>query len=331
MKKNLLTGVATLCLLAVVLFFACKKDKSFKPRDVHAGAMAVDPCGCRLDNGQYKDTVRLPTIINTNRTLSCDTLYRLEGKTYVINNSVLTIAPGARIEGGSNINGNSLSVDAGTRTKDASRIIADSVSALIITRGSRINAVGTQMCPIVFTSAKACPGPGDWGGIVILGRAPLNRPDTTVEGASDPNPPAGVDIYYGGGGSCLGIANDNSGAMRFVRIEFAGATVSDFIGMNALTLAGVGTGTSLQFIETLGNGADGFKFLGGTVNARNLIGFGNMDDDLGFNFGYTGKVQFVVASKCPEILYLPGASGIESRGPGPISFMVLRLLLHPLP
>ncbi|WEK35239.1 MAG: hypothetical protein P0Y53_22340 [Candidatus Pseudobacter hemicellulosilyticus] len=295
MKKKLILSVAVVVVAASVIAIACKKGQNFGPQAANAGPvlLAVDPCGCKLDNGQYKDTVTLPLIINANRTLTCDTLWRLNGKTYVTSSAVLTVAQGARVEG-------------------IRKSTPDSASALIITRGSRISANGSASCPIVFTSAEASPAPGDWGGIVILGRAPLNRADTTIEGIGEPSLPAGVDINYGGGGACVGTVNDNSGVLRYARIEYAGAVITEGNELNGLTLGGVGAGTTLQFIQVAYGADDGFEFFGGTVNGRNLISYGNNDDDLDFDFGYSGKIQFVVASKVPDIPYSPNPNGIES-------------------
>lgn len=293
MKKNTILGLAVAAITVTAIAVACKKNQHFEPQATNAGLLAVDPCGCKLDNGQYKDTITLPTTITANRTLTCDTLWRLNGKTYVTNNAILSVDQGARVEG-------------------IKKTIADSASALVITRGSRISAQGSASCPIVFTSAQASPAPGDWGGIVILGRAPLNRADTTIEGIGEPNLPVGVDINYGGGGACVGLPNDNSGTLRYVRIEYAGAVITEGNELNGLTLGGVGRGTTLQFIQTAYGADDGFEFFGGTVNARNLISYGNNDDDLDFDFGYIGKIQFVVASKVPDIAYSPNPNGIES-------------------
>lgn len=301
MKKNIILGIAAVAIATSVIAIACKKNQNFDPQATTAGALAADQCGCQRDaNGNPVGTVTLPLVIAANRTLSCDTLYVLNGKTYVDSLATLTIPPGTRIVG-------------------VKKSAADSASALIVTRGGRISANGTALCPIVFTSAQPNPAPGDWGGIVILGRAPLNRNDTTIEGIGEPNLPAGINIQYGGGAPCTGVSNDNSGVLNFVRIEYAGAVITEGNELNGLTLGGVGSGTTLQNIQTAFGADDGFEFFGGTVNARRLISYGNDDDDLDFDFGYSGKIQFVVASKVPDFAdgYSANPNGIESDNSAP--------------
>jgi hypothetical protein len=277
MKKYMLSFSAiAVVAVAVVAGVACKKNQGFDAR----GTVAGPP---------FLGTVTLPNVISSNRTLgSLDTLYILNGKTYVTNNATLTVGPGVRVEG-------------------IKRSTADSASALIITRGSKLNAQGDSETPIVFSSHEASPAPGDWGGIVLLGRAPLNRADTTIEGIGEPSLPVGVDIQYGGN-NC----SDNSGILQFVRIEYAGAVITEGNELNGLTCGGVGNGTVLQYIQTAFGADDGFEFFGGCVNADHLISYGNNDDDFDFDFGWKGKIQFAVGSRIPNVAYLnTNSNGIE--------------------
>ncbi|MEP6513812.1 MAG: hypothetical protein ABJA79_08080, partial [Parafilimonas sp.] len=164
--------------------------------------------------------------ITSNRTFSSDTIYRLQEKIYVTNNATLTIQPGTVIVGD-------------TITK----------GALIITRGAKINAIGTACNPIVFTSAKAVNRRkrGDWGGLIILGYAPINQPGDTahIEGL----PVNSLTLFGGGqnpncgGGDCPD-ASDNSGTLQYVRVEFAGVALSPNNEINGLTMGGVGAGTT---------------------------------------------------------------------------------------
>ncbi len=150
-----------------------------------------------------------------------------------------------------------------TLTIEAGSIIKSDISqkgALIIERGSKLIADGTVSDPIIFTSGKASGerAPGDWGGIILLGKAPTNRPTSpapTIEG--------GVNRQYGGT-----EAGDNSGILRYVRIEFSGIAAEPGSEINGLTLGGVGSGTILENIQVSFGADDAYEFFGGTVNAK---------------------------------------------------------------
>lgn len=262
---------------------ACKKNvnqQSFNPRATIAGP-------------PYADTVELPLIIDHDRELSNDTLWVLNGKCYVTNNATLVIAEGARIEA-------------------VKKSTNDAASALIITRGSKLYAQGNSVDPIVFTSHEAVPARGDWGGIVMLGNAPLNVGDQPVEGINLPAVPAGVSVYYGGGGAGLGNPHDFSGELVYVRIEYAGVDVAQDNELNGLTCAGVGDNTVLDYIEVAYSWDDAFEFFGGTVNATHLCAMSPRDDAFDFDLGYTGKIQFAVSVLDPSIRYSANPNGIES-------------------
>ncbi|MDX2047983.1 MAG: hypothetical protein SFU87_14425 [Chitinophagaceae bacterium] len=186
--------------------------------------------------------------------------------------------------------GNTLTVGAG------STIVSDVTEkgALIIERGAKLIADGRATDPIVFTSGKAVNQrtPGDWGGIILLGKAPTNRsldPAPTVEG--------GVGRKYGGSDP-----NDESGILRYVRIEFAGIAAEPGSEINGLTLGGVGSGTTIENVQVSFGNDDAYEFFGGTVNAKNLIAFATADDDFDFDFGYIGKIQFGIAMRKPDFV-----------------------------
>ncbi len=180
--------------------------------------------------------------------------------------------------------------------------------ALIIEKGAKIDAQGSATKPIVFTSGKA-PGDrrrGDWGGVILLGKAPTNRPLSpapVIEG--------GVDRVYGGTD-----ANDNSGTMRYVRIEWAGIAAEPGSEINGLTCGGVGAGTTLEYIQVSYGNDDAYEFFGGTVNAKYLIAYAASDDDLDFDFGYNGKIQFAVVQRKPEIADTDAGNGVECDNDG---------------
>ena len=180
--------------------------------------------------------------------------------------------------------------------------------ALIIERGAKIEATGSASKPIVFTSGKPAGQRqrGDWGGIIILGKAPTNRPLSPA-----PLVEGGVDRRYGGED-----AADNSGTMRYVRIEFAGIAAEPGSEINGLTLGGVGSGTKLEYIQVSYGNDDAYEFFGGTANLKNLVAYASSDDDLDFDFGYTGKIQFAVVQRRPEIADTDAGNGVEADNDG---------------
>ncbi|MGZ5283851.1 MAG: hypothetical protein ACXWEY_16370, partial [Bacteroidia bacterium] len=205
--------------------------------------------------------------ITSNTTLHNDSIYMLSGYVYVKNNATLTIEEGTIIKGVSN-------------TK----------ATLIITRNGKINAQGSMNKPIVFTSDKGIGerAPSDWGGIVILGKATVNGSDcSTCPGKEIASSEAGTqraiegDLDNTSGDGLYGGSDDahNSGVMSFVRIEFAGTVISPGNEINGLTMGGVGSATTLDHIQTSFVNDDGFEWFGGTVNAKHLISFRNIDDD----------------------------------------------------
>ncbi|CAN5583802.1 hypothetical protein BH10BAC2_BH10BAC2_11040 [soil metagenome] len=227
------------------------------------------------------------TLITSSKTWDADTVYYLGGKVYVTNSAELTIQAGTVIIGDT--------INKGT---------------LLITKGSKIHASGTPLCPIVFTSARN-PGTrnrGDWGGVIILGNATVNTPTGTanIEGL-----PASSLTQYGGG---VGTSddNDNSGELQFVRIEYPGVALAPNNEINGLTMGGVGRGTTIDFVQVSFSNDDSFEWFGGTVNAKHLIAFRGLDDDFDTDFGYSGKVQFGIGLRDPAVADVSGSSGFES-------------------
>lgn len=229
-------------------------------------------------------TVVVSGNITTNTNWVNTNIYVLTGEVYVKNNATLTIQEGTIIQGDMN----------STRP------------CLIITKGAKINAVGTPTNPIVFTSNQA-PGsrkPGDWGGILLLGKAPVNDPAgfKTIEGL-----PASTDCEYGG----TDIA-DSSGVMKYVRIEFAGIAFAPNQEINGLTFSGVGNKTVIENIQVSYSGDDAFEWFGGSVNCKNLVAYYNLDDDFDTDNGFSGNLQFGVGFRHPDIADVSGSNGFES-------------------
>lgn len=263
---------------AVVLFAtSCKKNTIVDE--------PVDPAAA--------NTVEVSGEITTNTTWSASKIYLLKGFVYVSNGATLTIEPGTIVKGDK-----------------------ASQATLIVTRGAKINATGTVDKPIVFTSAlpAGARSQGDWGGVILLGKAPVNQgTDVKIEGGLK-DPKGGEDkayIYYGGTD-----AADNSGTMKYVRIEYAGIAFSVDNEINGLTMGGVGNGTTLDYIQVYRSGDDAFEWFGGTVNAKHLLAIGTWDDDFDTDFGYSGNVQFALAQRVSTVADQSGSNGFESDNDG---------------
>ena len=175
--------------------------------------------------------------------------------------------------------------------------------ALIIAQGGKINAVGTPTQPIVFTSRME-PGlraAGDWGGVILVGKAPVNQTDPTVEGLTQP-------LHYGGGTD----AADNSGTIQYCRFEFGGIALQPDNEINGLTFCAVGSGTTVDHVQVSYAGDDSFEWFGGNVNAKYLIAYCGLDDEFDTDFGYSGHVQFALGVRNPRIADVSTSNGFES-------------------
>ena len=253
--------------------------------------LALSLFGCEKNLGGGEDgPINIPTSttlsgnINTTTTLTSDKVWTLKGYVYVTDGAKLIIQPGTTI------------------ISDISE-----KGALCIERGAQIFAEGTSSKPIIFTSGKPVGErtPGDWGGIVILGRAKTNR-------TSEPTIEGGIGKPYGGTNDL-----DNSGVLRYVRIEYAGIAAMPNSEINALTLGGVGSGTILENIQTIYANDDAFEFFGGTVNGKNLYAYATADDDFDFDFGYTGTITNGVAKRDPQFVDSGDAgNGVECDNDG---------------
>ena len=223
--------------------------------------------------------------ITTNTTWTNNNIYQLNGFVYVEDGATLTIEEGTIIKG-----------DKATK------------GTLIITKTGSINAVGTSCEPIVFTSNEPAGSRtyGDWGGVIILGEAPINVPggSAIIEG--------GVDTPEGDGAYGGANASDNSGTFKYVRIEFAGIPFVPGNEINGLTMGGVGSGTTIDHIQISYSGDDSFEWFGGSVNAKYLIAYRGFDDDFDTDFGYSGKVQFGYVLRDPNVGDVSGSNGFES-------------------
>ncbi len=245
---------------------------------------------CTKDLGGDDGPINVPSSttltgnISATTTLTSDKVWTLKGYVYVTDGASLIIQPGTVIKSD----------------------IAEK-GALCIERGAKIIAEGTPDRPIVFTSGQPVGqrSPGDWGGIVILGRAKTNR-------SSEPTIEGGIGRPYGGTND-----DDNSGVLKYVRIEYAGIAALPNSEINALTLGGVGKGTTIQYVQTIYANDDAFEFFGGTVSPKFIYAFATADDDFDFDFGYTGEVSNGVAKRDPQFVDNGDAgNGIECDNDG---------------
>lgn len=226
--------------------------------------------------------------LTASTTWTSNHVYLIQGFYYVRDGVTLTIQPGTVIRGDK-----------------------DSKGTLLIERGAKLIANGTLSQPIVFTSniAPGIRSYGDWGGIVLCGKAAINVAGGTsiIEG--------GPTSVYGGGATPDDA--DNSGGLKFVRIEFPGMPFVPDKEINGLTLGAVGRGTTLDYIQVSYCGDDSYEWFGGTVNAKHLIAYRGWDDEFDTDFGYRGMIQFAVGMRDKDIADPgSGSNGFESDNDG---------------
>ncbi len=263
--------------------------------------------------------------LTTGATFTCDKIYILDAKIYIPSGQTLTIAPGTLIKGGPNIT-----------PSDA--------SALIIERGGKIIAPGTESCPIVFTAqadnlngSYPISTTGQWGGVVLLGKASNNLSFAAngpyvagagngklavgdglgvVEGFATSNIQDRFGVLQSGvvAGETIGAFddNDNSGIMRYVSIRHSGAILAVANEINCLTLASVGRGTTIEHIEIVSCGDDNIELFGGTVNLKYVTCLFGNDDMLDYDLGWKGKVQFFFGMKSVTTSSVDSDNGIEA-------------------
>lgn len=271
MKKTTLKILTVIIMLSVVVFTSCDDDNT-------------DPSPISGDGYEI-----LEGSITSSLALDATKKYLLRGKVYVQSGATLTIPAGTKIFGEKETDG-----------------------TLIINRGAKIDAQGTAENPIIMTS-QAAPGfrnRGDWGGVVILGRAYTNgSASSTIEGISSS---AGSEDGLYGPGNSAPMDDDNSGVMRYVRIEFAGIALSQDNELNSLTMGAVGSGTEIDHIMVSYANDDAYEWFGGANNHKYLIAYSTLDDDFDTDRGYIGKVQHALVVRDPNQADFSGSRAWES-------------------
>lgn len=269
MKKTFLHFAAIL-LSAAVLLSACEET-------------IIDP---DADLKDAPNEVIVKSNITGTRNWVKDSVYIIMGQVNV--EGVLNIAPGTVVKGDKTTKG-----------------------TIVVVPGGKMNAVGTPTQPIVFTSRME-PGTrnaGDWGGIILVGKAPVNQSNASVEGLSNP-------VDYGTSAFADRDPADSSGALQYVRIEYSGIALQPDKETNGLTMCAVGTGTTISHIQVSYCGDDSFEWFGGTVNAKYLIAYMGLDDDWDVDYGYSGNVQFGVSIRNPRVADVSASNGFESDNDG---------------
>lgn len=256
--------------------------------------------GTTLAPGSYARTVTGD--ITTNTTWYRDTVYTISGFVHVANGATLTIEAGTTIKGDFTTLG----------------------SSLFVLRGAKIMAIGTAALPIVFTSSRAAGQrqPGDWGGLIIVGNAVISRTgvEIEIEGTNTVTgtaPGTNYKVTYSGGTT----NTDNSGELRYVRVEFAGYAPSVNNELNSFSFAAVGSGTKLSFLQAMAGLDDSFEFWGGAVDATNLVSYEAGDDHFDMSEGFAGRLQYLIALQTARLTQRTGAGspssdpqGIENDG-----------------
>ena len=247
MKTNkILLGLIT----AATLFVGCAADDTADVIINQGDTGNPDPSGTVIGGTLTEDI-----------TLTTGTEYSLTSALIVPEGRTLTIEPGVVVKA----------------TTGSDVYVA-------VQQGGVIMAEGTSSNPIVFTSNSATPNPGDWGGLIVLGRAPIN---SVVGGDATSTSEIG-GLPYGGS-----VSNDNSGIIRYLRIEYSGGAADAASENNGFSFYGVGSGTTIDFIQAFEGADDGVEFFGGTVNASHISVVGAQDDSVDWTEGYNGTLTDV--------------------------------------
>ena len=247
--------LSVFCICLALLFVGCGDDEEGDDSDTTADGditVAEEPTGPNILEGK----------ITENMTLEAGREHILKGAVFVENGATLTIEPGTTIYGEGVSNG-----------------------TLIIAQGAKIMAEGTLDAPIVFTSdaLEGSRGRGQWGGLIINGRAPSNQGVTFGEGDTG---------AFGGNNP-----GDSSGVLKYVRVEYAGIEFSPDNELNGIAFQGVGSGTVVDYVQVHFNQDDGIEMFGGTVNIKHALVTGARDDSFDWTDGWTGKGQFWIAQQ----------------------------------
>ena len=250
MKNNLLFGLAI-----VALMFSCTSDDT---ADINIYDNSVTNNNNNSGGSGNGDCIFLSGTYFQDLTLDPDNCYKLNGSLIMAAGTTLTIPAGMTIEA----------------------VAAGADVYIAISQGAQIQANGTSSNPIVLTSDASNPAAGDWGGLILLGRAPINSVSGTATSTSEI-----ASLPYGGTN-----AADNSGSIRYMRIEYSGGAADGQSENNGFSFYGVGNGTVVEYIQAYLGEDDGAEFFGGTVNVNYISVVGAEDDSIDWTEGFSGTV-----------------------------------------
>lgn len=241
---------------------------------------------------QPSNEVEVTANITTNTTWTSDKTYILKCFCKVANGATLTIQAGTKIVGDFETLG----------------------ASLFVMRGARIVANGAADNPIVFTSERAAGErqPGDWGGLILVGNARINRSGTVILEGTDTDPVINPPVPYSGGDNDF----DNSGTLRYVRVEYAGYAPVEAAELNSFTIAAVGSQTTMEYLQAINGLDDHYEFFGGTVDGRYLVSYESGDDHFDMSEGYRGRLQHLIAYQSKVLVPRAGAGGVSSDPQG---------------
>lgn len=248
--------------IAVALFWSCEKDDT-ADIVINDNSVVNNTTNTGGDETPEATTINLSGVYTENITLDPTIEYVITGPVLIADGVTLTVPAGMTIKA------QPVGVNAYIAVQQGARIIAD----------------GSATEPIVFTSNASNPSSGDWGGIVLCGKAPIN---STADGSEDTATSEVGSLSYGGN-----IPTDNSGILEYVRIEYAGGAIDGNAELNGLSVYGVGSGTLIDYVQVFEGSDDGFEFFGGTVNASHLVVVNSEDDSIDWTEGFVGTLTDV--------------------------------------
>lgn len=263
MKNNLILGIAIVSML-----FSCTTDDT---ADIIINDYSDNSITNNTNPGDGTtpgQTIKLAGTYAENLTLDPINTYILNGSLIMASGTTLTIPAGMTIK---------------AEATGANVYIA-------IAQGAKIIANGTASEPIVLTSAASNPSAGDWGGLILLGKAPIN---SVVGGATSTSEIA--SLPYGGSDE-----NDDSGSIQYLRVEYSGGAADGQSENNGISFYGVGKGTLVQYVESFEGKDDGLEFFGGTVNVSYIYSVNNQDDSIDWTEGYTGTITHAYVKHGPD-------------------------------
>ncbi|PWH84138.1 multidrug transporter [Algibacter marinivivus] len=255
MKKQIILGLAL-----VSMVFSCSTDDT-ADIVINDNSVVNNTTGGGTTNSA---TIFLSGTYTEDLTLDANNTYKLNGSLIMTSGTTLTIPAGMTIEA-----------------------LASGADVYVaISQGAQIIANGTADNPIVFTSDASSPASGDWGGLIILGNAPINSVTGTATATSEI-----ASLPYGGN-----VADDNSGSLNYVRVEYSGGAADGQSENNGFSFYGVGNGTDVNYIQAYAGKDDGIEFFGGTVNASFVSVINAEDDSVDWTEGYSGTLTNVYIS-----------------------------------